>query len=140
MKRLALLSFAAMMLAATAFAPVAMADTGDVEIQSVSQGTGGTVVITGTIHCYQGYPYQVFAEVWQTTGNKPYNVGYGQYPPDGSSAICSTSGQDTFTITVIGQKPFKNGAVLLRTSSFACDPFTGCRYSPWSSFEEFRIH
>ena len=38
MKRLALLSFAAMMLAATAFAPVAMAETGDVEIQSVFAG------------------------------------------------------------------------------------------------------
>ena len=140
MKRLALLSLAAMMLAATAFAPAAMAETGDVEIQSVTMGTGGTVVITGTIDCYQSYPFQVYAEVWQTTGNKPYNVGYGQYPPNGGYAYCSTSGQDTFTITVIGQKPFKNGAVLVRSSSFACDPFTGCRNSPLSAFEEYRIH
>jgi hypothetical protein len=139
MKRLVLLSMVAMMLAATAFAPVAMAETGDVQIQSVTRGTGGTVEVSGTIDCYQGYEYQVYAEVWQTTGNKPYNVGYGAYPTN-QTAICSTSGQDTFTITVVGGKPFKNGDVLVRTSSYSCDPFQGCRYSPMSAFEEFRIH
>jgi hypothetical protein len=141
MKRLALLSFAAMMLAATAFAPVAMAETGDVVIQSVTKGIGGTAVVTGTIDCYQGYPIQVYAEVLQTTGNKPYNFGNGTYPPDGSgAAICPTSGQNTFTITVLGAKPFKNGAVMVREWHYYCDPFTGCQYSPFSAYEEFRIH
>jgi hypothetical protein len=139
MKRLALLIMAAMMLAATAFfAPVAMAATGDIQIQSVTQGTGGTVVITGTIDCSQGDYYQVYAEVWQTTGNKPYNVGGSNYPTN-QYALCSTSGQDTFTMTVVGQKPFKNGAVLVRTASTTCNYYT-CQSSPLSAFEEFRIH
>ena len=141
MKRLVLLSMVAMMLAATAFAPAAMAATGDVQIQSVTQGTGGTAVVTGTIECTQGWNYNVTAQVWQTTGNKPYNVGEGYYPPNGGWATCSTTGQDTFTITVIGGKPFKNGDVLVRESATVCDQyFYTCQYQPMSAFEEFRIH
>ena len=137
MKRLALLCLAAMMLAATVFAPAAIAATGDVEIQSVRLGTGGTAVVTATIECTQGMYYQVYTEARQTTGNRPYNVGGGQYPASGNLATCPTSGQDTFTTTVVGERPFKKGNILVRTQALVCDPY--CEYRPQSDFVELRV-
>ena len=137
MKRLALLSFAAMMLAATAFAPVAMAATGDVEIQSVTLGTGGTVDLTGTIECTEGMYYVVYGEVRQTTGNRPYNQGYFQSPETGNYVACQTNGPEAFTATAVGAKPFKKGDVLVRTTAAVCD-FSSCRSTP-SVYQEFRL-
>jgi opacity protein-like surface antigen len=139
MKRLVLMSFAAMMLAATAFAPVAMAATGDVEIQSVTLGTGGTVVITGTIECTEGMQYVVYGDVRQTTGNRTYNIGYYQYPETGYYASCQTTGPEPFTATAVGEKPFRKGDVLVRTQAFVCDPTGFCSGAPYV-YQEFRIH
>jgi hypothetical protein len=141
MKRLALLSLAALMLAATAFAPVAMAqELGDVEVQSATLGTGGTAVLTGTIQCTEGWQYRVYAELRQTTGNRPYNFGFDAYPDQGGPyATCQTTGPETFTITVAGERPYKKGAALVRTTAEVCEPsFSFCQ-SARSDFQELKI-
>jgi hypothetical protein len=139
MKRLALLSVFSLMLAATVFAPVAMAqEPGDIDIQSVTLGTGGTAVVTMTIECTQGMQYQVFGEVRQTTGNRPYNTGFFGYPDTGQLALCQTTGTETFSTTVIGERPFRKGTVLVRMQAYVCDPTGLCRYTP-NVYEEFRI-
>jgi hypothetical protein len=140
MKRLALLSFAALMLAATVFAPVAMAqEPGDVELQSATLGTGGTVVITGTIQCTEGWLYSIYVEARQTTGNRPYNSGSWFYPDNGSGT-CQTSGPETFTVNIVGSKPFKKGTVLVREQTNWCTPDASfCETRPLSDLVELRI-
>jgi hypothetical protein len=137
MKRLALLSLAALMLAATAFAPVAMAqEPGDVEFQSATLAAGGTaVLLNGTIQCTEGYRYQIDAQAWQTTGNRPYNIGSGFY----GEGACQTTGPETFTVTVIGERPYKKGTVLVREATTWCAPLTECEFRPFSAFQELRI-
>jgi hypothetical protein len=141
MKRLALLSFAALMLAATVFAPVAMAqEPGDVELQSATLGTGGTVDVTGTIQCTEGWEYKIDVEAWQTTGNRPYNSGSDEYPEDFSGlGLCQTNGPETFTVNIVGSKPFKKGTVLVRERTFWCPPLSACDIRPFSDFVELRI-
>jgi hypothetical protein len=139
-KRLVLLSSAAMMLAATVFAPVAVAqEPGDIDIQSVTLGTGGTAIVTGTFQCAEGMQYYIFGEVRQTTGNRPYNVGSISYPDENEWLFCQAAGPETFTTTVVGQKPFKKGDVLVYTQAYTCDTFVGtCEYTP-RFYEELRI-
>jgi hypothetical protein len=141
MKRLVLLSLAALMLAATVFAPAATAqEPGDADIQSVTLGAGGTAVLTGTIQCTEGWQYRVYAEAWQTSGNRPNNSGSGEYPKDFSPlATCQTSGPETFTITVVGERPFKKGTVWVRERSVFCPPLSACDFHPLSDFKELRI-
>ena len=55
MKRLALLSVVTMMLASAIFAPVALAlESGEVDVQSVTLGPGGSVTVTGSFQCVRG--------------------------------------------------------------------------------------
>ena len=120
MKRFALLSVAALMLASAVFAPAAVAqEYGDVEIQSVTLGTGGTADVTATIECGTGLRYQVLLEVRQTTGNRPYNVGKAEYPRQQvTSNTCQ--GTETFTVTVVGERPF-TGGLLMSGRRSTCD-------------------
>jgi hypothetical protein len=61
MKRLALLSVVALMLASAVFAPVALAqEPGEVDIQTVTLGPGGSLHVTGTIVCEPGAEYAIF--------------------------------------------------------------------------------
>ena len=137
MKRLALLSMAAMMLAATVFAPAVMAQEAIVDITSVTLGTDGTVNVSGTVQCTQGDQFSLFVDVRQTTGNRPYNWGESVYPDFGPRE-CSGEVQD-FTTTVVGQqKPFKKGTVLVSGGVTVCEPAGGCFFTR-IPFEEFRL-
>jgi hypothetical protein len=137
MKRLVLLSVGALMLAATVFAPVAMAQEGVLNFTSVTLGTGGTVDVSGTFQCPEGDQYSVFAEVRQTTGNRPYNSGTGNYP---NSVLATCSGEpDAFTFQVIGVKPYKKGTALVSGGFQVCDSETGFCSFGRTPFEEFRV-
>jgi hypothetical protein len=81
MKRLVLLSVGALMLAATGFAPTAMAQEAEIDITSVTLGTGGTADVSGTIQCTAGERFAVTVDVRQAKGNHPFNVGRGFSPP-----------------------------------------------------------
>jgi hypothetical protein len=137
MKRLVLLSMGALMLAATVFAPVAMAQEGALDITSATLGTGGSVDVSGTIQCTAGAQYFVNVAVRQTTGNRPFNGGSGSYP-FAEPATCTGIGEpDAFTITVVGGKPFKKGTVLVNGFAQVCDN-DSCTF-PESPLEEFRL-
>ena len=137
MKRLVLLSVGALMLAATVFAPVAMAQEPiELDITSVTLGTGGTAEISGTIQCTEGLQYYIYGSVRQTTGNRPFNTGYGQDPVFGYGTC--TGETQAFNMTVAGEKPFKKGTALVEASAQVCDPFGGCS-SILLPFEEVRL-
>ena len=113
MKRFALLSVAALMLASAVFAPVAMAqEPGDVDIQSVTLGTGSSLQVTGTIECLAGEYYSVNVDVRQKQGNK-YRTG-GTY----TEGLCRTTGPESFTLYVFGESPFKKGTVVVSGSRY----------------------
>jgi hypothetical protein len=122
MKRLALLSVVALMLASAVFAPVAMAqELGDVEIQTVTLGPGGTLQVTGTIVCEPGHDYDIFLEARQTQGNQPVKFAQGRT----NTVICQTTGQETFTVDLLpeeGSKPIRKGEVVVSGSRFMCGP------------------
>jgi hypothetical protein len=128
MKRLALLSVVALMLASAVFAPVAMAQTpGDADVQTVTLGPEGTLQVTGTIVCVAGHDYGISLDARQTQGNQPVKLASGF-----TSGICQTTGQETFTVDLLpaqGSKPIRKGEVVVSGSGFVCGPSV-CRGAP----------
>ena len=128
MKRLALLSVVALMFASAVFAPVAMAQTtpGEVDIQTVTLGPGGSLVVTGTIVCEPGADYGIFLEARQTQGNQPVKFGQGRTPVFGFIDCQGTEVQlQSFTVNVLpgpGSRPFRKGEVTLSGVSDFCGP------------------
>ena len=120
MKRFALLSVVALMLAAAVFAPVAMAqEPGDVDITSVTRGPAGSLHVEGTIICLQGHSYDIFLEARQTQGNQPSRIGGGGT----GTLFCNFSGLQPFSVDVFpnqGSKPFRKGEVVLSKFSSIC--------------------
>jgi hypothetical protein len=125
MKRLALLSVVALMFASAVFAPVAMAQTpGEVDIQTVTLGPGGSLVVTGTIVCEPGADYGILLEARQTQGNQPVKFGEGR-----TDFFVDCQGTDvqlqSFTVNVLpgpGSRPFRKGEVVLSGFSDFCGP------------------
>ena len=142
MKRLALLSLAAMMLASAVFAPVAMAQVpGEVNVLSVELGPGGSVTVTGTIQCVEGQRYDAGVTVRQrTSGNVFISAGEGEF------GECPITGPLTFTFTAFGriagddpEKPFHKGRAVVTTFGRICAPdFSSCEPAQ-TSVEEVRI-
>jgi hypothetical protein len=122
MKRLALLSVVALMLASAVFAPVAMAqEPGDVDVQSVTRGPEGSLQVTGTIECLAGHEYSIFLEARQTQGNQPVKLAQGGT----NQLFCQTTGQESFTVDLFpaqGSKPIRKGEAVVSGSSFICGP------------------
>ena len=125
MKRLALLSVVSLMLASAVFAPVAMAqEVGEVDVQSVTLGPGGSVTVTGTIECVEGYYYNATVLVRQRTSGNVINAvqvdAFGQ---------CETTGPTAFTASGFGrtgdglERPFHRGPATIQPfgSLFAPD-------------------
>ena len=110
------------MLASAVFAPVAMAqELGDVEIQTVTLGPGGTLQVTGTIVCEPGHDYDISLDARQTQGNQPVKFAQGRT----NTVICQTTGQETFTVDLLpeeGSKPIRKGEVLVSGSGSVCGP------------------
>jgi hypothetical protein len=126
MKRLALLSVAALMLASAVFAPVAMAqEPGDVDIETVKWGPGGSLEVTGTIVCEPFADYFLRLEARQTQGNQPVKFGQGT---SGFYVDCQTTtglALEPFTVYVLpypGSKPFRKGEVVLSGFNDYCGP------------------
>jgi hypothetical protein len=121
MKRLALLSVVALMLASAVFAPVAMAQQpGEVTIQSVTLGPEGSLHVEGFIQCLEGHDYSVSLEARQTQGNQPLKFASG-----GTFDRCPSDGLAFFEADLLagqGSRPIRKGEVSLTTSSFICGP------------------
>jgi hypothetical protein len=118
MKRLALLSVVSLMLASAVFAPVAMAqEPAEVDVQSVTLGPGGSVIVTGTIECIEGYHYNLNLEVRQRTSGNVYMVA-----DPFISGMCETTGPQAFTVTAFGERPFHGGPASITTLSSLVSP------------------
>jgi hypothetical protein len=100
-KRIALvLSVGALLMVCAVYAPDATAQTeGEVDIQQLTLGPGGSVIVSGTIQCPDAANYNVVVYVFQGN-NKVRGREFGW---------CNTSGQESFTQTVSGEMPFKQG-------------------------------
>jgi hypothetical protein len=120
MKRLALLSVVTLMMASAVFAPVAMAlEPGEVVVKSATLGPGGSVTVTGTIQCVQGYNWLVDITVRQRTKGNLFNtVGSLQ---DGYTT-CTTDELTDFTVTGFGAGPFHRGPASVSTFGEVCSP------------------
>ena len=118
MKRLALLSVVSLMLV-TVFAPVALAqETGEIDLQSVTLGPGGSVTVTGTIQGpAEGYHYYGDVVVRQRTGGNVYNT-----LDLGFSGTCEAAGPNAFTVSGFSDKPFHRGPATVQASSTIYDP------------------
>ena len=133
MKRLALLSAVSLMLAASAvFAPVAMAqELGEVDVQSVKLGQGGSVTVTGTIQCVEGDFYSASVSVRQKTNGNVINQAWAQV--DGTPR-CVTTGPQAFTTTpTFGQvgevyKQFRKGPATIQSNGYLTCPDYTCSY------------
>jgi hypothetical protein len=123
MKRLALLAVGALMLATTVFAPAAAAQQpGEVTVQSVKLGPAGSLTVTGTVQCLEGYYYSPLqVTVKQRTSGSLYNTASGQVYDQ-----CTTNGPETFTISMFGERPFHRGPAAVVTFTSFCDPSFSC--------------
>jgi len=118
MKRFALLSAVALMFASAVFAPVAVAqEAGEVDVQSVTLGPGGSVTVTGTIECVEGYYYYGNVDVRQKTGGNVYNTLGLNF-----NGYCETSGPTAFTASGFSDRPFHRGPATVRASSTLYPP------------------
>jgi hypothetical protein len=146
MKRIALLSVFSLMLASAIFAPVAMAQVpGEVDVQSVTLGPGGSVTVTATIQCVEGQ-LASFADVTvrQRTSGNVFLIASGGTDPQ--QQICPTTGPLEFTFTDFGQvsgdgpeKPFHKGQAVVSTSGSICAPEGSPCQPIQTSVEEVRI-
>jgi hypothetical protein len=140
MKRLALLSVV-LMLASAVFAPVALAqEPGEVDVQSVTLGPGGSVTVTGTIQCVEGQQYFWNVDIRQRTSGNVFLLASGQ-----NSGICQATELLPFTFTEFGrvtgdgpQKPFHKGQAVVSTFVDFCAP-GGFPCERQISTEEVRI-
>jgi hypothetical protein len=131
------------MLASAIFAPVAVAQVpGEVDVQSVTLGPGGSVTVTGSFQCVEGQQYFWNVDIRQRTSGNVFLIANGQ-----NSGICLTTEQLMFEFTDFGrvtgadgpQKPFHKGRAVVSTSGQICAP-EGFPCEPrQESIEEVRI-
>jgi len=143
MKRIALLSVV-MMLASAVFAPVAMAQVpGEIDVQSVTLGPGGSVTVLATIQCVEGQLISTAdVTVRQRTSGNVFLIASGSPV---TQQICPTTGPLEFTFTAFGsvsgdgpQKPFHKGPAVVDTFGRICTPDFFCQPDQ-TSVEEVRI-
>jgi hypothetical protein len=135
MKKMTLVSVAALLLAATVFAPVAQAqELGNVE--SVTLGPGGSAIITGTVQCIEGGGSNVGVTLRQSKGYKQYNTAFYF-----ESIGCASTGPFSFNsgplFSEFPARPYKKGNAVVEAEFFVCSPVSGCEVE--RTIEEIRI-
>lgn len=125
----------ASVLAVAAGAPSAFASHAtEVQAHSVTLGPGGSVSVSGSIECTEGYFWSVGSTIRQKSG-KTFNT-----VNPGAGGICSTTGTQLWTTNFFfGAGPFKSGNAVIETSGSVCDPsFTDCAFDS-EEVKEIRI-
>ena len=143
-KKVVLLSVAALMLAASVFAPVATAQEpapGEIIVQSVTLDPVGNADIVGTLQCKEGYSYAIGAVALQ--GEKPEKLLKTKKGWQGASTAkfgeCETTGPLPFAFK-LGAMGFEEGEVWVGTASRVCSaplPFT-C-YESGPTWEQYKV-
>jgi hypothetical protein len=139
MKRVTIFGALAAGVLALALAPAALAThSATVHSESVTLGAGGSVIVSGSIDCVEGYSYSVSAIVRQRSGLL-YNTALPGFFP--SQARCEVTGPQRFsTAEMFGQGPFHRGPAAVTSSVSICDSFGSfydCSYA--SDTRELRI-
>jgi hypothetical protein len=99
----------------------ASAAVGDVRVQVVTLGPGGSAVISGTIECATGSDAFGTVELRQK-GHGGYNLATGFFGSQGSLP-CSANGPVTWTVgPAFGSRPFHPGPAVVQVSSGVCTP------------------
>ncbi len=113
-----LLSVAALLLACSVIAPSAVAqEPGDVTITDVTLGPGGSVIVTGTIECVEGYHYFGQVDVRQRTSGNVYNTVTLHF-----SGTCEATGPTAFTASGFSDRPFHRGPATVQAFSTVYPP------------------
>jgi hypothetical protein len=123
MKRVSVLILLVAAALALAVAPSAFSShVTEVTAQSAMLGPGGSVTVSGTIDCTEGYFWFVSTTIRQKSG-KTFNTGSGF--DDGT---CSATGPQAWTTNpFFGQGPFKSANAVAESFGAVCDPFfTDC--------------
>jgi hypothetical protein len=126
MKRLALLSVVTMMMASAVFAPVAVAQVpGEIDVTSATLGPAGSVTVTGTIQCLEGYYWIADITVRQKSKGNSYNTASGQ---DGYTNCPPGTEQVNFSVTQFGERPFHGGKAAVSSYGILCSLQGSCDY------------
>lgn len=89
-----------------------------VNTQSVTLGSGGSVVVSGTIACTDGYTYFGTSTVRQRSGRQ-YNTAMNFF-----SGTCSTTGPASYTTApTFGSGPFHPGPASVQSTVVVCQGF-----------------
>jgi hypothetical protein len=101
-----------------AVAPSALASHAtEISVQEGTLGPGGSMTVTYTVQCTEGYQFVVDIFIRQKSG-KTFNFG-GR----AEGRTCLTTGPETYTTDpFFGQGPFKSGRAVAESSVRVCDP------------------
>jgi hypothetical protein len=104
-KKLVLLSVAALMLASSVFAPVAQAqEPGDVDILSWTLPPNDLWTVSGTIQCTEGAPYSL--DVFGILNVNPHRGKFKKHQPISFTEVreygdCAITGPQSFTVFLL---------------------------------------
>jgi hypothetical protein len=125
MKRAATLgTLLAGVLALAAATPALASHAAGVQATSATLGPGGSVVVSGTVECVEGYTYLLTTTVRQRAG-RDYNIA-SEGGFFGMQRRCQTTGPESYTTgAMFGPGPFHPGPAVVSSSVFICDSFGG---------------
>jgi hypothetical protein len=105
------------------FANAALAQENIADVENVTLGPGGSVIISGTAQCVEGQRIFVDVTVRQRGPGGVFNTAFGFV-----SLQCSTTGTTNWTTgPVFGSSPFHAGRATIQMFADRCDPdFEAC--------------
>lgn len=103
-----------------AAAPGAVAThAAEVNADSALLGPGGSVIVSGTVACVEGYRYIVSTTIRQRAGQQ-YNTAMDSF--FGQQGTCAATGPQRYSSgPMFGQGPFHPGPATVSSSATVCD-------------------
>ena len=124
MRKLLLLGVAALLLACSVFASTASAqEVGDITVDTVTLGPGGSVIVTGTVECGEaGTTIFGSIDVRQRTAGNTFNTATANF-----RIQCQAPGPTSFTTdAAFGDRPFHTGPASVSGGITVCDINFNC--------------
>ena len=93
-----------------------------VHADSAVLGPGGSVIVSGTVACVEGYRYIVSTTIRQRAGQQ-YNTAMDSF--FGLQGTCAATGPQRYSSgPLFGQGPFHPGPASVSSSATVCDSFS----------------
>jgi hypothetical protein len=138
-KKLTVVVAAVMMLASAVFAPVALGqEPAEVDVQEVKLGPGGSVTVTATIECIEGYIYDSTVMVKQRTSRNDFNT-VNVFASGTCETSAGTTGEQEFTASGFSDRPFHRGAATIQALGTLYDTATPNNINWQGDVEAIRI-